>query len=594
MSRAIPLLRAFVYLQAMSLFNLVRQRLRRLRQPRYLIGAIVGVGYLYMAFFSHDWSHDVRSDASAVERWTMDPAWHGLLVDATGGVLLLVALMAWLLPSKRAALRFTEAEVAFLFPAPLTRRALIHYRLLRMQFGILLTALLMSFIARRAGGSESHPLLHAVGWWLMLSTLRLHLLAASFGREWLLDLGVRLWLRRTLAAAIAIALLGSTLWWLSRQAAPPEITNFDDVPKLLDYAAGMLAAPPLSWALTPFAWLAAPMFAIDASMFLRALPLPLGLLVAHYLWVLRFDTAFEEASLEAAQRRAAYMAAWRSGRRRLPPQKARSAPFALAPTGIASPAFLWKGLIALGGFYRLRTWLIACAVALAGLGGLAAYPDTRPALTVIGGAAFALSLWLFVLGPMFAQHGLRRMFEHLDVLRACPLPGRQIVLGELLTPIVVITATQWLLLLIGGLSLQPWTQDGPFGSDGFIVLLIAAAVLSPLACGLMLCVPFAGMLLFPAWLVGMPGESRGGIELMGQRLIFLAGYVLVLLLALLPAALSSALAFFATRWLGGTTAFALAVASTAMLSLLTVEWLLVIAWLGRRVDGLDLSLERFN
>lgn len=191
MSRAIPLLRAFVYLQAMSLFNLVRQRLRRLRQPRYLIGAIVGVAYLYMAFFSHDWSHDVRSDASAVERWTMDPAWHGLLVDVTGAVLLMVALMAWLLPSKRAALRFTEAEVAFLFPAPLTRRALIHYRLLRMQFGILLTALLMSFIARRAGGSESHPLLHAMGWWLMLSTLRLHFLAASFGREWLLDLGVR-------------------------------------------------------------------------------------------------------------------------------------------------------------------------------------------------------------------------------------------------------------------------------------------------------------------------------------------------------------------------------------------------------------------
>ncbi len=137
-------------------------------------------------------------------------------------------------------------------------------------------------------------------------------------------------------------------------------------------------------------------------------------------------------------------------------------------------------------------------------------------------------------------------------------------------------------------------KSSPFGTGGFVVLLIAAAALSPLLCGLMLCVPFAGMLLFPAWLVGVPGESRGGIELMGQRLIFLAGYVLVLLLALMPAALSSALTFFATQWLGGATAIALALAATVALALLCAEWLLVVAWLGKRVDRLDLSLERLN
>lgn len=593
MSRATTLLRAFAYLQALSVFNLVRQRLRRLRQPRYLIGAIAGVAYLYMAFVSHRWGYDAHSDASAAVQWTMDPAWQGLLVDATGAVLLMVVLMAWLLPSERATLRFTEAEVAFLFPAPVTRRTLIHFRLLRAQLGILFTALLMSLIARRAGGG-AHPLLHAAGWWLMLSTLRLHFLAASFGRDWLLDLGVRVWLRRTLAAAVAIALFGGSLWWISRQAAPPEVADLGDVPKLLGYAAGVLATPPLSSALTPFAWLAEPMFATDASMFLRALPWALGLLVAHYLWVLRFDTAFEEASMEAAQRRATYAAAWRSGRRRQAPKKARSAPFALAPTGFAPPAFLWKGLIALGGFYRLRTWLIACGLAVASLTWLATNPGARPALTMIGSAALSLSAWLFVLGPMFAQQSLRRMFEHLDILKASPLPGRQIVLGELMTAVAVITAAQWLLLLIGGLSLWSWTQDGPFGTAYFIVMLIAAAALSPVLCGLMMCVPFAGMLLFPAWLVGIPGESRGGIEMMGQRLIFLAGYVLVLLLALFPAALSSTLAFLATQWLGGANAVALALAATVALALLFAEWLIVVAWLGKRVDLLDLSLERLG
>ena len=33
---------AFVYLQATSLYNNVRQRLLRLRQPKYLVGAVVG------------------------------------------------------------------------------------------------------------------------------------------------------------------------------------------------------------------------------------------------------------------------------------------------------------------------------------------------------------------------------------------------------------------------------------------------------------------------------------------------------------------------------------------------------------------------
>jgi hypothetical protein len=31
-------------------------------------------------------------------------------------------LLAWMIPHERAALTFTEAEVAFLFPAPVTRR----------------------------------------------------------------------------------------------------------------------------------------------------------------------------------------------------------------------------------------------------------------------------------------------------------------------------------------------------------------------------------------------------------------------------------------------------------------------------------------
>ena len=42
---------AFVYLQATSLYNTLRQRLLRLRQPKYLVGAVVGGAYLYFFLF---------------------------------------------------------------------------------------------------------------------------------------------------------------------------------------------------------------------------------------------------------------------------------------------------------------------------------------------------------------------------------------------------------------------------------------------------------------------------------------------------------------------------------------------------------------
>ena len=67
-----------------------------------------------------------------------------------GGALALfvIVLLAWIIPHERAALTFTEAEVAFLFPAPVTRRTLIHFKLLRSQLGIFFTTLLLTLFSR--------------------------------------------------------------------------------------------------------------------------------------------------------------------------------------------------------------------------------------------------------------------------------------------------------------------------------------------------------------------------------------------------------------------------------------------------------------
>ena len=121
----------------------VRVRLRRLREPRYLIGAIVGAAYLYFSFFAR--FRATRRSARRRPRPSDCPesmAALFALLPALGGVaLLVVAAAAWLLPVDSGLLEFSDAELQFLFPAPVSRRQLLIHRMLRSQLGILFGAL---------------------------------------------------------------------------------------------------------------------------------------------------------------------------------------------------------------------------------------------------------------------------------------------------------------------------------------------------------------------------------------------------------------------------------------------------------------------
>jgi hypothetical protein len=91
--------------------------------------------------------------------------------------------------------------------------------------------------------------------------------------------------------------------------------------------------------------------------------------------------------------------------------------------------------------------------------------------------------------------------------------------------------------------------------------------------------------------MGTGAQRGGGIEAMGQRLIFFAGYLVVLIVALVPAAGVSVLPYILVQWLTGSfSAAVLAVGATAS-AVLVGEFALVIWWLGRRYEQFDLSAE---
>ncbi len=144
---------ALFYLQWQSFRNRLVSRFKRLKQPKYLFGAIVGGIYLYFYFYRYLFGGFAGGRRAAVN-FTISPE-HLVLFELGGALaLFVIVLLAWVIPHERAALTFTEAEVAFLFPAPITRRNLIHFKLVRSQLRILFSALLLTFFS---GASAATP-----------------------------------------------------------------------------------------------------------------------------------------------------------------------------------------------------------------------------------------------------------------------------------------------------------------------------------------------------------------------------------------------------------------------------------------------------
>ena len=77
---------------------------------------------------------------------------------------------------------------------------------------------------------------------------------------------------------------------------------------------------------------------------------------------------------------------------------------------------------------------------------------------------------------------------------------------------------------------------------------------------------------------------------MGQRIIFVAGQLLITAIAIIPAALSAALVFLIAQWLIGMTAAA-GLAALAVFALLSVEAGLGVLWLGSRFENFDPGTE---
>jgi len=183
------MIRAFAYVTLHSFKNRIVSRVKRLKQPRYLVSAIAGFAYL--------WFMSLRHIVAGSGKFARILPASDVGIDIISVIILGLMLFAWALPGQSGGLEFTEAEIQFLFPAPLTRRQLLLYKIFRMQPQILISSTIMSFLMFRQS--------RFVGVWLSFVTLSIYFTVVSLGRARLKLAHVGFLARLVIALALASA-----------------------------------------------------------------------------------------------------------------------------------------------------------------------------------------------------------------------------------------------------------------------------------------------------------------------------------------------------------------------------------------------------
>jgi ABC-2 type transport system permease protein len=608
---------AFVYLSARTLRNRALAQVRRLRSPRYVIAVAVACGYLLLLLY--------RPGGSPVELPT------GVARGSPGGTdaglellsacaLALFTAKWWLLGSANSALAFTPAEVQLLFPAPLRRRTLVLYKIGRSQLALLISALLITVLARRAG-SPLPSVLRVVSLWVLFCTIALHQMAAALVRAGAAQRGRGL--RRNIVPLVVVGSGLVLLAWIALRAWPGA-RGIGDLPAALGRVSMAFRSPPASDLLAPFRLALAPSYAETAHVWLVALGPALALLAIHVIWVLRADYVFEDAAVEASARRAAHLAALRaraagaavptprmvdtiSGSMaavrldRPPPSlvRPRHTPFPLDPTGDPAVALLWKNIIALVRGTRLRTVLLVSVIL--GTTMLAARelgvptPSGRGGgFVLLGTMAFVAAILLIVLGPLAVRNDLRQDLLHIDMLRTYPLRGSVLVFAEIASSTLVLTLIQWMLLGVSYVFLANAPADAGIEPlslvsatfPGNLTTLAIAIVVLPVINGASFFVQNAAALLFPDW-VRLGTGSVGGLEVIGQRLLGFGASLLALTAILAPAALVAAGVLMISQNSAMPSPAALFVAVASGIIVGATEIFVAVQWLGYRFERTD-------
>jgi hypothetical protein len=572
---------------------------RQLRRPSYLVATILGGGYLLWVFFwvaiPKSGVVSIRNEAVAFEG--PEAALTVRILVALGAALYLT--FAWIFTRARPRLKLSPAEIHTLLPAPLSRRQVLAFALLRNQPVIWLSTLIFTVV-------RGNLLLLPV-FWGVLTLADWHIKGMSLWKtQWKEASPSVAWGSRGLVAGVFVLFWTSVLvrlaaLWplLAELVVALRARQIDVVREVLPrlpvavteafQAGGEVAGG----VLTPFLWVTAPFLPltvvqwqgiVGGGLFLLAL---LGL---HYLWVVGSGTRFEDAVLENARREESR----RKGRpERLRGKARRRVPFPLPSQGFPELAIVWKNLLL---YLRmpLRSLAVLCLIFL-GLLYIATVqagqdlPLSRSTTILVT----VLMVTVPALTGMVFRADFRCELVYIELARTWPVKGWRMVLAQIAVPVflcLLVLLPALLALLVVSLGLPPDAEVVTTPRQALLMLVAGlppALMVSALA-GLVLNL---ATLLFPSWIpLGWRPQQSGPANSGAVALLFV-GNLLALVVGLIPAWVLAALTSLLLGWLGASSTVVLLVGSLVVTLVLLAEVVALTMAVGRCWDTLDPSKE---
>ncbi len=443
------------------------------------------------------------------------------------GPLLLFAycLLTVLFASAEQGISFTPAEVQFLFPGPFSRRQLIAYKVIGNALLCCLWALFLTafFFAYAASPLTAYPGLVLTLWFIQLFGLAVSLLISSVGAR------AFRWRYKLLALAV---LGGAVLALAYFGGATFASSPGDVVARLRQNEVVQAILTPMRWFVETFTATALwPDFAAGAA---RCLAVDVLLLVVVFL----LDAHYIETSAAASERAYARM------------QRVRSGGAVSAVMGSGRPRFGLPSLPAWGGagtlaWRQLTTALRSLRPVLIFVGifslivvgswlalGTIEEADVRAGGWVIGSTV--LGMTVAMLTPLLT-FDFRGDIDRMDLLKALPMPGWRVALGQLIAPTLVLSAVQ---LFVIGLVQAFW---------GGVGALLAGVALFALPFNFL---SFGLENLMFLWFPSRPAPAApGDFQMMGRQTLMMAAKFAALLLVIVPAAVAGVAAGVLAAWL---------------------------------------------
>jgi len=541
---------ALAYVAFVSAKNRLLLFARKLRNPRYLISALAGLAYFYI-FLGRGVSRNSVQFQKMFGRGD-------LAVTICAGIVfvILVAVLAW--PSCRGGVELSEAEIQFLFAGPLKRRDILLYKFLRSQLQLIISSAMAAFVMARSG--------NIVGLWFIFGALSLYMMMMEQLRARLRAFHIGF----TLRLIAVIAILGG-ISWMAKEAR-----TFDT-----PWMHVLLFLPRF------FAQAALPGVALPSRLIAFAVLTLFGIVC--FMVAATVDVNFREGSIELSQRKANAITrsqSQQSGQwiafRRLP------APFRLAETGIPEIAIVWKNLIASVRIGMMP--MLALTVAMAFIVGESYVIPSEIAATTTAMLMLGLCLMVPLIGGQAMGMDLRLDIQRIDAIKTFPLTGERLVAAELAAPLIVISIVELLFMTVTAIFLHTRGAAGSVARHVTPQVMVVAFIFIIPLCAMLITLRNAVVLLFPAWTLRSKEEPRG-MAVVGQRLVMAIVNVIVLAIAVIPAAIVFLPAFFLANHFFAASPGFLAIATLPSVAVIVIELSIGVKLMGKYFEEFDATNE---